>query len=288
MPALFNILRPAPLTELQDLGRFGHMHIGISPGGAMDDFAFAQNNTLLGNPDHAAQLEIAPGGLVLEALCDATIAINGAYACPTLNGIPLVNGHSHHVRAGDRLQWGYARHGQYSYLGVYGGFAAEPVLGSRSTTTRLALAAQILRRGDVLHIPAGCDRHLPLQGIKRAAMCDYRGEHLDVIPAWQYSHFSSDARARFFGQPWRIVTGDRMGVQLAARLPVSPPDGELLSEAILPGAIQINHKGQPIVLQKDAQTLGGYHKIGILTDAARILLAQSAPGKTVWFREVLR
>lgn len=285
MPALFKILRLAPLTELQDPGRFGHMHIGISQGGAMDDVAFAQNNALLGNAPDAAQLEIAPGGLALEALCDATIAVNGAYAMPTLNGVALINGHSHHVRRGDRLQWGYARVGQYSYLAVYGGFSAEPLLGSRATTSRLALAAQVLRHGDVLHIPQDCDRHVPLQGLKRQAMTDYRGDHLDVIPAWQYEDFSAEARARFFGQPWRVVTGNRMGIQLSARLPVAPPAGELLSEAILPGAIQINHKGQPIVLQKDAQTLGGYHKIGILTEAARILLAQSPPGKTVWFRE---
>ncbi|MDO5091411.1 MAG: biotin-dependent carboxyltransferase family protein [Cardiobacteriaceae bacterium] len=284
MPVLFDILRTAPLTELQDLGRFGHMAIGISRGGAMDDYAFAQNNALLGNDDNAAQLEIAPGGLILEARCDATIAVSGAYAHPTLNGIPLINGHSHHIRAGDRLQWGYPRHGQYSYLAVLGGFVADPVLGSRATTTRLALAAQALRVGSQLHIADTAARHIPLQGAKRAAMPDYRGEWLDVIPAWQYADFSDAARASFFSQPWRVVASDRMGVQLAGQNALSPPTHELLSEGILPGAIQINHSGQPIVLQKDAQTLGGYHKIGILDDASRILLAQSPPGKILRFR----
>lgn len=283
MPACLKIVRAAPLTELQDLGRFGHMHIGISQSGAMDDHAFAQNNALLGNDANAAQLEIAPGGLILEALCDATIAISGAYARPTLNGKPLINGHSHHIRAGDRLQWGYAANGLYSYLAVRGGFVAEPVLGSRSTTSRLDIAAQVLRAGSLLHIGDEHAGHHPLQGAKRGLMPDYGGERLAVIPAYQFHDFSADARDLFFSQPWQVVTGNRMGVQLSGRQAIATPPHELLSEAILPGAIQINHKGQPIVLQKDAQTLGGYHKIGILTDAARILLAQSPPGKTVYF-----
>lgn len=284
MPAAFEILRIAPLTELQDLGRFGHMHIGISPSGAIDTPAFCANNTLLGNDTNAAQLEIAPGGLRLRALCTTTIAIHGAYATPTLNGKPLVNGHSYHIRTDDILQWGHARHGQYSYLAVLGGFQADPVLGSRSTATRLALAAQTLSNGSHLHIAPDAARHIPLQGIKRSAMPDYRGEWLDVLPVWQHQHFSPAARERFFSQAWRIVSGNRMGVHLYGKHPLDTPPDELHSEGILPGAIQINRHGQPIILLNDAQTLGGYHKIGLLTDASRILLAQSAPGKHLYFR----
>ena len=282
--ALFNILRAAPLTELQDLGRFGHMHIGISQSGAMDEIAFAQNNALLGNDANAAQVEIAPGGLLLEALHDATIAISGAYALPTLNGKPLVNGHSHHIRAGDHLRWGYPRHGQYSYLAVYGGFAAEPVLGSRATTRRLALAAQLLTSGTQLHIAQEHGIHIPLRGHARSHLPDYRGTVLEVMPCYQYDEFSPAAKAHFFSQPYRVIASDRMGVRLTAPHALAVPEHELLSEAILPGAIQISHAGQPIVLQKDAQTLGGYHKIGMLTPASRILLAQSAPGKRLRFR----
>lgn len=284
MIGAFEILRRAPLTELQDLGRFGHMHIGISPGGAMDTTAFLANNALLGNPAHAVQLETALGGLILKALCDTTVAIHGAYAAPVLNGKPMINGHSHHIRAGDTLAWGHARHGQYSYLAVLGGFRAEPLLGSCSTTARLALAAQTLATGSILHIEARAARHLPLKGQKRHTMPDYRGQWLDVLPVWQHHDFTKKARDIFFSQPYRITSGNRMGVQLAGAQALAVPQSELLSEGILPGAIQISHSGQPIVLQNDAQTLGGYHKIGLLTEASRILLAQSAPGKTIRFR----
>ena len=123
--ALFRVIRTAPLTQLQDAGRFGHLHLGFSHSGPMDESAFAINQQLFGDDGSSAQLEFAPGGLMLEVLADVTIAISGAYMQPLLNGKPLVNFCAHQLKQGDRLDFGFAKRGIYAYLAVKGGFAGR-------------------------------------------------------------------------------------------------------------------------------------------------------------------
>ena len=139
MTELFVIEKLAPITQYQDLGRFGQLHQGFSHSGAMDSMAFSINNRLLGNPKNATQLEIAPGGLQLRVLADCTIAISGAYLRPTLNDSPLINFCATPVKAKDILSFSFAKVGQYAYLAVAGGFSVTPFLGSTATTKRLAI-----------------------------------------------------------------------------------------------------------------------------------------------------
>ncbi|MBV7433924.1 biotin-dependent carboxyltransferase family protein [Cardiobacteriaceae bacterium TAE3-ERU3] len=282
--ALFRVIRTAPLTQLQDAGRFGHLHLGFSHSGPMDESAFAINQQLLGDDGSSAQLEFAPGGLMLEVLADVTIALSGAYMQPMLNGKPLVNFCAHQLKQGDRLDFGFAKRGIYAYLAVKGGFAAAPILGSRSSTARLNLHAQQVQSGTVLR---GSGEVLAeAQGWPRKDIPDYQCDTLEVIPACQYEQFSAEMRELFSTQTYRVSTGDRMGTRLQGDSAISYDHGELLSEGLVPGAIQITREGQPIVLQKDAQSIGGYPKIGVLTEASRSLLAQMNNGRELQFRFV--
>lgn len=280
--ALFRVIRTAPLTQLQDAGRFGHLHLGFSHSGAMDGCAFAINHQLLGDNAASAQLEFAPGGLMLEVLADVTVAISGAYMQPTCNGKPLVNFCAHQLKQGERLDFGFAKRGVYAYLAVKGGFSAAPVLGSRSSTARLDLHAQRIEPGTLLY---GSGEVLKqAQGWPRKDIPDYGCETLEVIPACQFAQFSPEMRGRFSTQTYRVDTGDRMGTRLHGKAAIAYEHGELLSEGLIPGAVQITREGQPIVLQKDAQSIGGYPKIGVLTEVSRSLLAQMNPGRVVRFQ----
>lgn len=284
MSAVIKIIQPAILTQLQDLGRFGHMHRGISVSGAMDEPAFLANNRLLGNDPNAAQLEIAPGGLILEFLADTTAAIAGAYANPTLDGKPLINYHSFHAKAQQQLRLSYPKTGQYSYLAIAGGFAAPKILGSRATCQRLGLIPLAIQRNTILTRHDNPPHPAPRpQGLRWHEYPERETQTIAVQPAYQYAEFSPEAKHLFTQQTWRVQQTDRMGTLLTGAEGVSWQGGELLSEGIIPGAIQISNNGMPIVLQKDAQTIGGYPKIGLLDSEARSQLAQMRSGESLRF-----
>ncbi len=283
---LFVIKALAPITQYQDLGRFAYLHQGFSVSGPMDDEAFAINNRILGNDANATQLEIAPGGLCLRCLQDCTISIAGAYAMPTLNGEPLINFCATQIKKGDELRFGFAKVGQFCYLAVAGGFSPTPFLGSTSTTKRLhifpdeelTVGSYLVGKGLVLE---------KLQGEKRELLPRYTESIIAVIPTFQYDEFSDKAKYHFTSQSFRVDKSDRMGTRLTRLIngePVNWEGKELLSEGLLAGAIQITPEGNPIVLQKDAQSIGGYPKIGLLPPQSRSLLAQKKEGTVVQFR----
>lgn len=286
MTNLLVIEKLAPLTQYQDAGRFGYLQHGFSHSGPMDETAFFINNRLLGNERHATQLEIALGGLQLRVLADCTIAISGAYLNPMLNGEPLVNFCACRLTVGDQLSFGFAHPkqltGQYAYIAVAGGFVVEPFLGSCATTKRLnifpdgELAVGSILSGDATLEPK-------LQGEPRYGLPNYRSETIEVIPAFQYEAFSAAAKQQFIEQTFTVKATNRMGTKLSAEEPINYGGNELLSEGILPGAIQIPPDGNPIVLQKDAQSIGGYPKIGLVDSVHLSLLAQMPVGRKVSF-----
>jgi len=284
MAELFRITRLAPLTQFQDMGRYGHLSVGFSLSGAMDSTAFALNNELLGNASRATQLEIAPGGLELLALSDCVVAISGTYANPCLNGQPLVNFCCHRIVAGDVLSFGFSKLGLYSYLAVSGGFDVVPFLGSTATTRRIGIfpdRGKPLVKGSVLSGGRGLD--IALRGIPRQMLPHYAGNVIEVVPAYQYEYFSRDVSRQFATVPFTVKMSDRMGTRLSCLTPLTYAGDELLSEGVMVGAVQIPPDGQPIVLQRDAQSIGGYPKIGVIPEKSRSLLAQMAVGRTLRF-----
>lgn len=287
MSNLFLIEKLGPLTQYQDLGRFGHLGSGFSHSGPMDETAFRINNKLLGNADNATQLEIALGGVRLRALSDCTFAISGAYLDPTLNDQPLVNFCAFHAVEGDVLAFNFVDPkrftGQYAYLAVADGFSVAPFLGSCATTARLAIfPGGKLTVGDILF--GETTRRPTLQGEPRRYLPNYRHELIEVVPAYQYQHFSDKAKKHFTEQTFRVSATNRMGTKLSAHSPIRYEGEELLSEGIIPGSIQIPPDGHPIVLQKDAQSIGGYPKIGIVVEPYRSLLAQMPMGRKLRFQ----
>ena len=142
------VLRPGLLTTVQDLGRHGHQNVGLCPGGAMDPVALALANALVGNPAGEAALEITVIGPEFEFGETGLVALCGAeFTGAFPKNRPVL------VKAGSRLNVGRAARGARAYLAVAGGFAVEPVLGSRSTFLPGAFGGfrgRALQRGDVL------------------------------------------------------------------------------------------------------------------------------------------
>ena len=155
------ILRTGPLAVVQDLGRPGLAHLGVSRSGAADRRAHTLANRLVANPDDRATLEVTFGGFAARVRGgDVDIAVTGADADPTVNGITFGTNSIQHVRDGQVITLGAPRAGLRSYLAVRGGICAEPVLGSRSYDVMAAIGPAPLRSGDRLPVGEHTDRLL--------------------------------------------------------------------------------------------------------------------------------
>jgi 5-oxoprolinase (ATP-hydrolysing) subunit C len=287
------VIQTLGLAQLQDGGRFGVRHLGVTQGGALDWVAMRWANWLLGNAPNACVLEIPYGNLTLRCDADTRLAISGGDLSTTLDGQPLENWTGFDVRAGQRLAFGPPVQGVRAYLAVPGGFKVEPVLGSCSTVTREGLGGldgqgSTLKVGDRLMgdiMRPGqnvTNRAIPVE--QRPLLSDLIV--LDVVLGAQYAGFSGLSLFAAFNQPWRIdARGDRMGVRLTGP-ELRYKGAGLVSEGIPLGAIQVPPDGQPIILLNDRQTIGGYPRLGALEPLSVARLAQCPPGRNVWLQPV--
>jgi biotin-dependent carboxylase-like uncharacterized protein len=280
------VIKPGPLSLLQDGGRFGWQHLGVSPAGPMDPLAMAWANRLLGNPFGSPVLEIALGGVELEAEEALWVALAGADMPLDVDGEPRRNWSRLRLEAGQRLQIGFARSGQRAYLALPGGIRAEPVLGSVACQLREGLGGldgegAKLAEGDLLQgggadFPRGASVPWPWQPDYKAAQL------MRVLLGGDAASFAEDQARAFFEQPWQLSPqSDRMGVRLQGA-PILAPQRQW-SQGVVSGAIQVPPDGQPIVLMADRQTMGGYPILGWVHPLDLGRLAQCAANQVLRF-----
>ncbi len=302
---MIEVLRAGLLTTIQDLGRPGYRHLGITTGGALDPLALEVGNRLVGNRPDAAGIEVTFGPAALRFARATRIAITGTDSGATLGGRPVWSWWSLPVAAGEELVLGGAKRGMRAYVCVAGGIDVLPMLGSRSTDLGAGfggLAGRALKDGDRLATGAsaapGGERAsfapgAPPFGVKAPSQCNWvladapphrRGHHPDGLP-WaapvrvlrgpEYDSFAPEAQRAFWSDEWLVTpNSNRMGYRLSGSALERENGPDLLSHAVLPGTIQVPPNGQPIVLMSDAQTTGGYPKIGSVIRADLWKLAQ--------------
>lgn len=275
------ILQPGPLALVQDLGRPGLSHLGVTRSGAADRRAHTLANRLVANPDDRATVEVTLGGFTAR-VCggDVAIAVTGADADPAINAIPFGTNSVHHVRAGEVISMGPARTGLRSYLAVRGGFDVEPVLGSRSFDVLSSIGPPPLRSGDVLRVGEHTDEFPEVEQAPVAALDDGVVE-LRVVPGPRDDWFvDPDVLVR---TNWQVTDrSDRVGMRLAGiPLEYRRPDRQLPSEGMTRGAIQVPPNGFPVVLGPDHPVTGGYPVIGVVVDDDVDAIAQARSSQTV-------
>jgi biotin-dependent carboxylase-like uncharacterized protein len=280
---------PGPLTTVQDLGRPGHLRVGIPASGPMDREAFLLANRLIGNPDGAAGLECTLIGTRVEFSDERLVAITGADMAPTVNGSPVPAWQALRVHAGDVLRLGPARSGVRAYLAVAGGIDTPPVLGSRATYVRGRLGGlqgRALRKGDRLPLGrVGAARPWRMRPERVPA---YGGEpELAVVLGPQDDRFTPKGIAALFEGPYQMLPqSDRMGARLQGPFIEHTRGHDIISDGVALGGIQVIGEGQPIVLLADRQSTGGYTKIGTVCSFDIGRLAQVKPGGRLRFRRV--
>jgi biotin-dependent carboxylase-like uncharacterized protein len=277
------VVKPGLLTTVQDLGRSGFAHLGVSRSGALDVPALVRANALVGNPDTAAGLETTLTGVSLRAEADVTIAVAGAVAPITVDGEPVAFDTAFPVGAGAVVEVGPAQTGVRSYVAVAGGFTVAAVLGSRSTDTLSGLGPPPMRAGFVLPIGASPQpRPESMPALPSAPAESELTIRIRMGP--RHDWFSVPARDALLAEPYTLtVKSNRVGARLAGPNLSRSVAGELPSEGIVLGAIQVTADGQPLVFLADHPTTGGYPVIAVVERADLPLLAQARPGTAIRF-----
>lgn len=283
------VVRSGALASLQDGGRFGVRHLGVTQGGAADWLSQGWANWLLGNPVQAATVEITLGNFTLLAEADGHLALCGADLGATLDGQLIAPGRSFPIRKGQELRFNTPVEGVRAYLAAPGGFLAPHLLGSCATIRREGLGGlhgdgHPLAEGDRLSwrgAPA-IARELSPERI-RALFSD---APLTVVLGAQIGDFSGRSLFEAFNADWTVdQRADRMGIRLLGPT-LHSSRRSMISEGVPLGAVQVPADGQPIVLLNDRQTIGGYPRLGALTPLAVARLAQSMPGMRIRLKPV--
>lgn len=295
------VLKPGMLSSFQDEGRVGHQPLGVSVVGAMDQRAHRLANTLVGNTEDVASLEITLTGPTLQFTQACCIALCGADLSPRLNGKPIAMNRPLVLRAQDELHFGARQHGTRAYLAVHGGFDLPGVLGSQSTYLRSRFGGwhgRALKRDDEIRLRRplkevgqdggtletlakalwGISLYLP------SIIADSTRARIRLIKSQQWEEFTPASREALLNASFRISPdSERMGYRLQGPDILMTQPRQMISEATTFGTIQVPAGGQPIVLMADRQTTGGYPKIAYVATVDLPLLAQMGPGDKVQF-----
>lgn len=282
--AHLEVVRPGPLTVVEDLGRPGRSDLGVGPSGAADRGAFALGARLLGQDTDLAALEAHHGGLVLRALDTVTVALTGAPTDATVDGRPVGHAAPVTVRRGSVLALGTPISGMRTYVSVRGGIAVPLVLGSRSYDTLSAIGPPPLREGD--HVPVGPPTGQPSVDVAPVAAPPTGPVRLDALPGPRLDWVHDPTRLT--AHAWTVdPASDRVGLRLdgpALRRPPALEERELPSEGVVRGAVQVPADGRPVVFLADHPVTGGYPVVAVLTDHAADLAAQLVAGQLVSLR----
>ena len=258
------VRRAGLLTTVQDLGRPGLAHLGVPAAGAVDPDALRRANRLVGNPPDAAALEVTAVGPELVLEVDATVAVHDE---------------ARFVPAGRVVDVGPVRRGLRTYVAVRGGIDVPPVLGSRSTCTLSGLGPPPLRDGDRLLVGtsvAGEPRPVEVPALPTSPV-------LRVLPGPRDDALTSAGLAALLEQRWTVTpASDRTALRLDGTPLERASSGELASEGLVAGAVQVPPDGRPVLFLAPPTT-GGYPVVAVVVTADRWLAAQAAPGTTLRF-----
>ncbi len=294
------VLKPGLLSTLQDAGRGGHGSIGVGRAGAMDGPAWRLANALVGNRGDEAAIECTLLGPTLRFDSATWIALTGAPIIARIGELEVPPWTTCAVPAGSVLQLGGMPIGCRSYLAVRGGFDVPPVLGSRSGDLHAGLGyegGRALRSGDVLPLGA-IEKSLPglatfqrptslTWGLDPQPWFDFAQTPIELLRGSHWDQLDTASQTHLFEQRFQLSkdsnrTASRLdGQTLKLRSPL-----EMISEAAVPGTMQLPSSGQPIVLMAEAPVTGGYPRIGQVAAVDMPRLAQRRPGDAVFFRQV--
>jgi biotin-dependent carboxylase-like uncharacterized protein len=287
---IFHALKSGLFTTVQDLGRYGYLKYGVPLSGAMDTFSLIAANLLVANNPNDACLEMTLIGPELQALEATHIAITGGIASPKINGQSVPMWETLEVKEGDVISFGKMESGCRVYLSIRGGINTLLVLGSRSTYIRGVFGGidgRQLKIGDTIErfdMPSlKAQLSMPEELVPQ--FTDHFIAHVILGP--QEDMFTEKGVHAFLSNPYKVTSeADRMGYRLGGPIVEHRDKADIISDALLPGAVQVPKSGKPIVIMRDAQTTGGYSKIAVTITPDVSMLGQAKPNDIIEFSKI--
>lgn len=286
------ILSPGLLTTVQDFGRIGYQQFGVPVSGVVDPRAMSIANILVDNPEDEAVLECTMLGPQIRFHAANAIAITGGDLGPTIDNQPIPNYAAIRVEAGQVLRFAGLRSGCRAYIAFAGGLDIAPVMGSRSTYMKAKIGGvegRKLQKDDVIKFRKpnpdlrGLNiRHISPEFVPRL---EYK---IRVVLGPQDDMFTEHGIETFLSESYVVTPEfDRMGCRLDGEIIEHKGEsGDIISDGIAFGAIQVPTAGKPIIMLSDRQTTGGYTKIANVISADFRILAQLKAGDRVRFAQV--
>lgn len=267
------------LTTVQDRGRVGLAHLGVPRAGALDRPAADLANRLVGNPADAAVLEVLLGGFAGRFSEGRWVVVTGAPCPVAVDGGPAAHGAAVWVPPGAELRLGPPASGARCYVAVAGGVDVEPVLGSRSTDTLAWVGPDRVEDGAELPLGAPAGEPQPHDTPRPRPTGPLR-----ICPGPRDDWFDGDAVDRLCAAPYAVTAdSNRIGLRLEGAELSRTRDGELASEGMVLGSVQVPPSGQPVVFLADHPPTGGYPVIGVVRAEDLWQCAQLRPGDEVRF-----
>nr|WP_321525689.1 biotin-dependent carboxyltransferase family protein [uncultured Cohaesibacter sp.] len=280
---ILQIKNAGPMMTVQDLGRKGMLHAGVSRCGPMDAPSMRLANALVGNSDECSTIEFAMFGGTLAVSEPARIAVTGGEIDVKINAVSVAPWESHWLNPGDLLSIGSIKGAVWGYLAISGGINVPKTLGSRSTHIRTALGGldgRCLRKDDILEIGEAAPAPLMTVTQKRS----FHGDVIRVVPGPQADYFDADNWQIFLGNPYHVsAKRDRMAQALEGPEINAAGGHDIVSDGTVFGSIQVPGSGLPLVLMAERQTTGGYPKIATIATVDLPKLAQTPTGAPVRF-----
>ena len=285
------VLNPGLLTTVQDMGRVGYQQFGVSVSGVMDPRAAEIANILVENPGGEAVLECTMMGPQLQFDKATCIAITGGDLGPTLDGAPIANYRAIAVQAGQVLRFTAPKTGCRAFIAFAGGLDIPEVMGSHSTYMKAKIGGfqgRKLEKGDKIGFRAPKtdlrnlnSRYIAPEFVPRPLYT------VRVVLGPQDDMFTDQGVNTFLTETYTVTPEfDRMGCRLDGAAIQHKDTGDIISDGIAFGAIQVPSAGTPIIMLADRQTTGGYTKIANVITADFRILGQLKAGDKVRFEKV--
>jgi KipI family sensor histidine kinase inhibitor len=281
----FLVREPGLRATTQDSGRPGHAAEGIAESGAADRAALRTANRLVGNAEDAAGVEVTMGGFRAVARTDLWFAVAGAWGPIRVGGREVDPYAAHAWPADAELHLDWFAHGARGYLAVRGGLEVPAAVGSGSADTLAGLGPEPLRAGEVVRVGADVAGPVPAEDLHPWGPPRDDAIDIELAPGPRADWFAPESLALLFEAVWTVSNeADRVGIRLDGPELVRTRAGELPSEGMMPGALQVPPSGRPVVLGPDGPVTGGYPVVAVVADRSRDLLAQARPGTLLRFR----
>lgn len=282
---MIEVIKAGALTTVQDIGRIGYRHLGVTQAGALDRPALCLANRLLSNPDNTPVLELTFGQSIFLFKRDAWIALTGADFDARIDNKPIVCGWRYSIKAGQKLSLRGGNKGMRAYVAVDGGVKVPLVMDSAATDLTSGIGGfhgRALEAGDSLTLGSA---H-PLRRQVGAIQKSWNG-HIRALATKHTQAFSLKSQQTFWQTQWQLsAESNRASAILNGEILTLAKPFPVQSHTVKPGVIQVSASGQPLVLLADAKTTSNHPQIAVIIEADLWKLAQTRPGQTVTFELV--